>query len=87
MSVKVSIDSALLAYTGGQNETEVHGRTVSQCLEALWVRFPSLKSHLYDNQGKLFTDIILFVNDETTFPSQPVKDGDELTIIMPIGGG
>ncbi len=87
MSVKVLIDSAFLDYTGGQNEVEVEGKSVNQCLEHLWVRFPDLKTHLYDQQGKLLSDIGLFVNDENAFPNQPVEDGDELSIIIPIGGG
>ncbi|MCP4203360.1 MAG: MoaD/ThiS family protein [bacterium] len=29
----------------------------------------------------------LFVNDETADPSRAVQDGDELTVIMQIGGG
>ncbi len=87
MSVKVLIDSAFLDYTGGQNEVEVEGKSVNQCLEHLWLRFPDLKTHLYDPQGKLLSDIGLFVNDENAFPSQPVEDGDELSIIIPIGGG
>ncbi len=87
MSVKVLIDSAFLDYTGGQNEVEVEGKSVNQCLEHLWLRFPDLKTHLYDRQGKLLSDIGLFVNDENAFPNQPVQDGDELSIIIPIGGG
>lgn len=87
MSIKVLIDSAFLDYTGGQNEIEVEGKRVNQCLEHLWVRFPNLKTHLYDQQGKLLSDIGLFVNNENAFPNQPVEDGDELSIIIPIGGG
>jgi len=87
MSVKVLIDSAFLDYTGGLKEIEAEGKTVNQCLEALCVRFPELRLYLYDRQGKLLSDIGLFVNDENAFPNQPVEDGDELSIIIPIGGG
>ena len=87
MSIKVLIDSAFLDYTGGQNEVELEGKSVNQCLEHLWARFPGLRTHLYDQQGKLLSDIGLFVNDENAFPNQPVEDGDELSIIIPIGGG
>jgi molybdopterin converting factor small subunit len=87
MSVKVLIDSAFLDYTGGQKEIEVEGKTVNQCLEHLWVLFPDLKVNLYDKQGKVLSDVGFFVNDENAFPNQPVQDGDELSIIIPIGGG
>ena len=87
MSVKVLIDSAFLDYTGGQKEVEVEGSSIKQCLEALWALFPDLKTNLYDRQGKLLSDVGLFINDENAFPNQPIKDGDELSIIIPIGGG
>ena len=87
MSIKVLIDSAFLDYTGGQNEIEVEGKSVNQCLAHLWVRFPNLKTHLYDQQGKLLSDIGLFVNDENDFPNKTVAEGDELSIILQTGGG
>ncbi len=87
MSVKVFMDSMFDHLTGGQREVEVEGKNVSQCLEYLWGRFPDLKSHLSDKQGELFSDIGIFLNNDNAFPSQPVKDGDELFIVVPIGGG
>jgi molybdopterin converting factor small subunit len=87
MSVKVLIDSAFLDYTGGQKVVEVEGSNVKQCLEALWNIFPDLKTNLYDRQGRLLSDVGLFINDENAFPHQPINDGDELSIIIPIGGG
>jgi molybdopterin converting factor small subunit len=66
---------------------EVEGKNVNQCLESLWKRFPELKSQLFDKQGKLFSDIGIFLNNENAYPNQPVKDSDELSIIVPIGGG
>jgi len=87
MSVKVFMDSMFDHLTGGQREIEVEGENVNQCLEYLWTRFPDLKSHLSDKQGKLFSDIGIFLNNDNAYPSQPVKDGDELSIVVPIGGG
>ena len=87
MSVKVFMDSIFDHLTGGQREVEVEGKNVNQCLEYLLARFPDLKSQLFDKQGKLFSDIGIFLNNDNAYPSQPVEDGDELFIMVPIGGG
>jgi molybdopterin converting factor small subunit len=87
MSIKVYIDGSLQQFTGGQSVVEVNGEKVSQCLDELIVRFPSLKILLSDGQSQFWSDIALFLNNTDTFPSQPVADGDELLITGPIGGG
>ena len=87
MSVKIFVDSMFDHLTGGQREIDVEGENVNQCLEYLLARFPSLKSQLLDKQGKLFSDIGLFLNNDNAYPSQPVEDGDELSIVVPIEGG
>ena len=87
MSVKIFVDSMFDHLTGGQREIEVEGENVNQCLEYLLARFPGLKSQLLDKQGKLFSDIGLFLNNDNAYPSQPVEDGDELSIVVPMEGG
>lgn len=87
MSVKVFMDLIFVNFTGGQREVEAEGKNVSQCLEYLCVRFPDLKSQLFDKQGKLFSDIAIFLNNDNAYPNQPVKDGDELSIVVPLEGG
>ena len=86
MSITVQIDSALLHLTNGIKVVEVDGKTVSQCLNFLRVRFPALGSALFQ-QEQVWSDIGIFLNNESTFLSQLVKDGDELAILMPLGGG
>ena len=86
MSITVQIDSALLHLTNGIKVVEVDGKTVSQCLNFLRVRFPALGSALFQ-QEQVWSDIGIFLNNEGTFLSQLVKDGDELAILMPLGGG
>jgi len=86
MSITVQIDSALLHLTNGIKVVEVDGKTVSQCLNFLRARFPALGSALFQ-QDQVWSDIGIFLNNESTFLSQLVKDGDELAILMPLGGG
>ncbi len=51
-------------------------------------QFPNLK--LFDTDGKLLAYLDVYVNGESAYPEglkKPVKDEDELSIILMIGGG
>ena len=70
--------------------SEVNGNTVGECLRHLVEQFPIIEKGLFDKNGKLTPNIDIYVNKESTYPeelSKPVKDGDELDIIIIIGGG
>jgi len=86
MSIKVGIDPSLLHLTNGNEVAEVEGKTVGQCLDSLRVRFPDLDSVLFQRE-QVWSDIGIFLNNKSTYLSQSVKDGDELAILMPLGGG
>jgi molybdopterin converting factor small subunit len=90
MSVKINIHPSLLHVTDNQEIVEVSGNTVGQCFEQLVKKFPDLKEWLYEKDGKLSKYIDVFVNQESAYPEElkkPVKDGDNLQIIMTIAGG
>ncbi len=86
MSVKVRVDPSLLNLTNGHKVVEVEGKTVGQCLDSLQARFPALNPVLFQ-QGQTWSDIGIFLNNNSAYLSQPVEDGDELIILMPLGGG
>jgi sulfur carrier protein ThiS len=53
-------------------------------------QFPGIKGQLFSKRGNLFENIAISVNGESAYPEQlakPVKDGDELNILLIIGGG
>ena len=78
----------LYKHTNGRQIVEVEGSTVGQCLRYLVRQFPELK--LFDEGGKLFAHLRLHVNGrsaDSELLEQPVKDGDELSIIFVLGGG
>ena len=87
MSITVQVDFFINCLTGGQASVEVEGQTVGQCLDSLEVRFPGIKSALFNNEGQIWSDIGIFLNNSFTYLSHPVKDGDELTIIKTLTGG
>ena len=90
MSVKINIHPFFCHLTNDQNVVEVHGNTVGQCLEQLVARFPETKKWLFGKDGNLLSLVDIYVNQESSYPEElakPVKDGDELHIVVIIAGG
>jgi molybdopterin synthase sulfur carrier subunit len=90
VSVKINIHPFLSQHTNNQDVVEVNGSTVGQCFEQLVARFPELKQWLFEKDGKLNRLVEIYVNMESSYPEElakPVKDGDELHIIVIISGG
>lgn len=96
MSIKVHIDLLLRDFTNGQDIVEVNGNTVGQCLKHLVEQFPSIKQWIFNKDGKLLTDLLVFINGEFLASggsiyqeklAESVKEGDELSILFVIGAG
>jgi len=91
MSIKVNIPWFLRELTNGVEVAHVDGSTVGECLEHLVEQFPIIKQKLFnDKTGKLFDYIDIYVNRESSYPGEsakPVKDGDEIHIILIVDGG
>ncbi len=78
------------SFTNNMEVVEVNRNTVGECLNHLIKQFPGMKKQLFSKNGELFEYIIIPVNGESAYPEQlakPVKDGDELNIVLIIGGG
>ena len=90
MTVKVNIPYFLHYLTDGMAVVEVDGDTVGQCLDHLVKRFPAIEKELFNKNRTLLNYIDVFINGKSAYPgemAQPVKDGDELSIILIIAGG
>jgi molybdopterin synthase sulfur carrier subunit len=90
VSVKINIHPFLSQHTNNQDVVEVNGSTVGQCLQQLVAQFPELRPWLVEKDGKLNRLVEIYVNVESSYPEElakPVKDGDELHIIIIISGG
>ena len=90
MSVKINIPSYMQSFTDNMRVVELNGSTVGECLDHLVKQFPGMKKQLFSKDGDLFENIIMSVNGESAYPEQlikPVQDGDELNIVVIIGGG
>ena len=69
---------------------EVSGSTVGECLNRLVDQFPGVKESLFAKDGKLNHIVEIYVNLESSYPEElakPVKDGDELHLVIIIVGG
>ncbi len=90
MSARVRLHPLMQELAGRQDAVEAEGDSVGECLSNLVGRFPMLSETLFDRQGRLLKHVEIYVNGKTTFPQElaaPVKDGDELSILLLLAGG
>jgi molybdopterin converting factor small subunit len=90
VSTKVNLYSNLRSYADDKGTVEVNGATVGDCLSDLIRQFPKLRSKLFDASGKLSSQIFVSINMNSTNPEKtgaPVKEGDELYIVLIVAGG
>ncbi len=88
--IKINIPAYMRSFTNNMEVVEVNGSTVGECLNLLVKQFPGIKKQLFSKNGNLFENIIISVNGESAYPEQlakPVKEGDELNIVIIVGGG
>lgn len=91
MAVKVMIPTPLRGYTDKRDSILVNGTTVGEALHDLTVRHPSLKKHLFSDDGNLRNFVNIYVNNDDIRYLQKeqtsVSDKDTLSIIPSIAGG
>ncbi len=87
----LKIPTPLRQYTNGVAQIEVQSDTVGQAVEQLAEQYPALRTHLFDDTGKLRAFVNLFLNDEDVRflqgPQTELKAGDKLMIVPSIAGG
>jgi molybdopterin converting factor small subunit len=90
MSIKVKLHPILQKLAGGQEVIEVTGHNTGECLEDMESRFPVVKQMVRDNRGQLRRYCSVLVNSKSTYPNElttPVKDGDQIDIMILVTGG
>ena len=91
MSVTVSIPTALRRHTEGLDHFECSPGDLSALLDALSSRFPDLKPHLRDEQGKVRRFLNIYVNEEDVRflggESYSFREGDRVMLVPSIAGG
>jgi len=90
VSPKVNVQYFLPHLTNDRDSIEIEGGTVKECLDRMVELFPQMRRWLFREDGQLANFIDIFVNLESTFPDEltrPVKDGDEIFIVMMLNAG
>jgi molybdopterin converting factor small subunit len=90
MAVKVHIHTTHRQYTNGLEVVDVKGNTVGDSLNHLVQQFPGMEKALFAKKDKLHNTIEVYVNHATAYPNElmkPVKDGDEIHLVVMLAGG
>lgn len=90
MNVTVSIPTAFRRHTDNLDRFQCSATELNDLLDSLSTRFPELKPHLRDEQGKVRRFLNIYVNDEDIrFLGNEYKfqEGDEVTLVPSIAGG
>jgi molybdopterin converting factor small subunit len=90
MPVKVHIHITHRQFTNGLEVVAVEGNTVGECLNHLIKQYPGMEKALFAKKDKLLNVVEVFVNHATAYPNElikPVKDGDEIYLVVMLAGG
>ena len=90
MGVILKLSSLLRQATDWQETFEVNQYTPLDCLHDLEGRFPDIRKWTHDKHGKMWDLLQFFLNGEMLNRDEltsPIEDGDELFILLNIGGG
>ena len=78
-------------YVDNQSEFSVAGSTVKELLDNIVVRYPTLKTHLFDSNGGLRRYFKIFVNGvhirELNGMDSPLNEDDKIILMASAAGG
>ena len=87
----LKIPTPLRSYTNGQAEVPVAGANVAEAMGDLMEKFPTLKPHLYNGDGRLRPFVNLFVGENNVNDLQgletPLAEDERVLLIPSIAGG
>src|SRR4030095_6207373 len=91
MALTVLLPTALRHLVGNQDAVLLSGKTVAEVMNDLVNKFPELRKHLFNNEGRLRNFVNVYVNDEDVRYMQeentPVKEVNTVSIVPSIAGG
>jgi len=90
MAVRVHIHTTHRQLTDGADVVAVEGNTVGECLNRLIQRFPGMEKALFAKKDKLLNNVEVYLNHASAYPNElikPVKDGDEIHLVVMLTGG
>jgi len=90
MPVNVHIHATHRQFTNGAEVVTVEGGTVGECLSHLVQQFPAMEKALFLKKDKLLNVVEIYVNRTSAYPNElarPVKDGDDIYLVVMLAGG
>jgi molybdopterin converting factor small subunit len=90
MSVRIYIHATHRPLTNGLEVVPVEGNSVGECLNQLIQQFPGMEKALFVKKDKLLNTVEVYINHVSAYPNElvkPVKDGDEIHLVMMLAGG
>jgi molybdopterin converting factor small subunit len=90
MAVNVSIHKTHRQFTNGLEVVALEGKTVGECLTHLIKQYPGMEKALFAKKDKLLNNVEIYLNHATAYPNElakPVKDGDEIHLVIMLTGG
>ncbi len=89
--ITVRLPSQLRGQAGDKEQLSLVGETVAEVMSNLVEEYPLLKDRLYDQSGKLYRYVNIYLGDEDVrfldYLDTKLKDGDELSLVPAIAGG
>ena len=90
MNVIVSIPTPFRRHTEGLDRLPCTVVNLNELFDALETRFPELRPHLRDGEGRVRRFLNVYVNDEDIRflgSNYVFQEGDEVTLVPSIAGG
>ena len=90
MAIHIHIHTTHRQFTKGLEVVAVQGKTVGDCLNDLVRQFPGMEKAIFAGKDKLHRVIEIFLNDSSAYPNElakPVKDGDQIHLLVMLSGG
>lgn len=87
-TLKVTLPTPLVDYTGGSREVNASGNTLADLLRDLDRQYPGIRFRMIDEQGRIRAHIKLFVNAELerSLESRLIEQ-DRVIIVAALSGG
>ncbi|OGP62171.1 MAG: ThiS family protein [Deltaproteobacteria bacterium RBG_13_47_9] len=90
MDVRIHIHTTHRPFTNGLEVVSAEGNTVGECLNHLVKQFPEMEKALFAKKDKLLNTVEIYVNHASAYPNElakPIKDGDEIHLVVMLAGG
>ena len=90
MAIQIHIHTTHRQLTNGSEVVSVEGSTIGECLNQLIKQYPGMEKALFAKKDKLLNTVEVYLNHATAYPNEllkPVKDGDEIHLLVMLAGG